>query len=410
MLTPVGNALHSRPGCVILWGMQPYSLYLHIPFCRSRCTYCDFNTFARVEHLIPEYVAALRREIRYVAEAAGERLPVHTIFFGGGTPSLLKPGEYESILADLKAGFEFLPGMEISLEANPGTVTLQSLTELRRLGFNRISFGVQSFNPQDLTILGRIHSANEAFNAVLWSRKAGFENLSLDLIFGLPGQSLTRWQSTLELAIQLRTEHLSIYSLILEEGTLINAWMQRGLLEPVDDDLAADMYEWTEDRLEQAGFLQYEISNWARNRSLQCRHNLQYWRMEPYLGFGAGAHGYALGQRTANTGWIGDYIQHMRQLDWLQFPFSPANASRIPLSRQDEMGEFMMVGLRLVDEGVSQAAFEQRFSQKLGDVFQKPMEKLLRQGLLEWKQDDPDRLRLTRQGRILGNRVFMEFV
>lgn len=390
--------------------MQPYSLYLHIPFCRSRCNYCDFNTFARVEHLIPEYVAALRREIRYVAEAAGERLPVHTIFFGGGTPSLLKPAEYEGILADLQAGFKFLPEMEISLEANPGTVTLESLTDLHRLGFNRISFGVQSFHPQDLMVLGRIHSVPDALTALHWSHKAGFENVSLDLIFGLPGQSLKRWQTNLDLAVQLGSEHLSIYSLILEEGTLLNAWMQRGLLEPINDDLAADMYEWTEDRLEQAGFQQYEISNWARHRSFQCRHNLQYWRMEPYLGFGAGAHGYTMGQRIANTGWIGDYVKRMRQLDWLEFPFSPANVSRTHLRREDEMGEFMMVGLRLVYEGVSQAAFEQRFSQKLVDVFQKPVAKLVRQGLLEWKQDDPDRLRLTRLGRILGNRVFMEFV
>lgn len=390
--------------------MQPYSLYLHIPFCRSRCNYCDFNTFARVEHLIPEYVAALRREIRYVAEAAGERLPVHTIFFGGGTPSLLKPPEYEGILADLQAGFKFLPEMEISLEANPGTVTLESLIDLHKLGFNRISFGVQSFHPQDLTVLGRIHSVPDALNTLHWSHKAGFENLSLDLIFGLPGQSLKRWQANLDLAIHLGPEHLSIYSLILEEGTLLNAWMQRGLLEPIDDDLAADMYEWTEDRLEQAGFQQYEISNWTRHRSFQCRHNLQYWRMEPYLGFGAGAHGYIMGQRIANTGWIGDYVKRMRQLDWLEFPFSPANVSRTPLRREDEMGEFMMVGLRLVDEGVSQVSFEQRFSEKLMDVFQKPVAKLLHQGLLEWKQDDPDCLRLTRQGRILGNRVFMEFV
>ena len=298
----------------MLVNMQPFSLYLHIPFCQSRCTYCDFNTYAGVQHLISDYVAALRREIRHLAENAGGRIPVHTVFFGGGTPSLLTTAQFTGIINDLQAGFDLQKGAEISLEANPGTVTSESLVELHSIGFNRISFGVQSFHPQDLFLMGRIHDAADALQVVSWARKAGFENLSLDLIFGVPGQGLDRWRQTLEIALGLKPDHISLYSLTVEEETPLFKWMNRGLVEVIDDDLGADMYELAGERMEQAGLSQYEISNWARP-GMECRHNLQYWRMQPYLGLGAGAHGYVSGQRMANTGWIGNYIQKMRQID-----------------------------------------------------------------------------------------------
>ena len=389
--------------------MQPFSLYLHIPFCRSRCTYCDFTTFAGVQHLIPDYIAALRREIRYLAEVAGEQIPVHTVFFGGGTPSLLTIAQFSGILNDLQTGFDLQDDAEISLEANPGTVTLQSLTALRSIGFNRISFGVQSFHPQDLMLMGRIHDAVEALRVISWARKAGFDNLNLDLIFGIPGQDMARWRQSLEIALGLKPDHISLYALTVEEGTPLFEWMNRGLIELIDDDLAAEMYELAGERMEQDGLMPYEISNWGRP-GMECRHNLQYWRMQPYLGFGAGAHGYVSGQRMANTGWIGDYIQRMRRVETCEFPFSPANENRTSLTRVDEMGEFMMVGLRLVREGVSFQEFLMRFGQPIGDVYGEQIEKLIQRQLLEIKPEDPDRIRLTRGGRLLGNQVFMEFI
>jgi len=389
--------------------MQPFSLYLHIPFCRSRCTYCDFTTFAGVQHLIPDYIAALRREIRYLAEVAGERIPVHTVFFGGGTPSLLTIAQFSGILNDLQTGFDLQDDAEISLEANPGTVTLQSLTALRSIGFNRISFGVQSFHPQDLMLMGRIHDAVEALRVISWARKAGFDNLNLDLIFGIPGQDMARWRQSLEIALGLKPDHISLYALTVEEGTPLFEWMNRGLIELIDDDLAAEMYELAGERMEQDGLMPYEISNWGRP-GMECWHNLQYWRMQPYLGFGAGAHGYVSGQRMANTGWIGDYIQRMRRVDTCEFPFSPANERRTSLTRVDEMGEFMMVGLRLVCEGVSFHEFLMRFGQPIGDVYGEQIEKLIQRQLLEIKPEDPDRIRLTQGGRLLGNQVFMEFI
>ena len=389
--------------------MQPFSLYLHIPFCRSRCTYCDFTTFAGVQYLIPDYVAALRCEIRYLAEITGERLPVHTVFFGGGTPSLLTTAQFSGILNDLQMGFDIQNDAEISLEANPGTVTLQSLKALRSIGFNRISFGVQSFHPQDLMLMGRIHEAIEALRVISWARKAGFENLNLDLIFGIPGQDMARWRQSLEIALGLKPDHISLYALTVEEGTPLFKWMNRGLIELIDDDLAAVMYELADERMEQVGLMPYEISNWGRP-GMECRHNLQYWRMQPYLGFGAGAHGYVSGQRMANTGWIGDYIQRMRRVESCEFPFSPANERRTSLTRVDEMGEFMMVGLRLVREGVSFQEFLMRFGQPIVDVYGEQIEKLIHRQLLEIKPEDPDRIRLTRGGRLLGNQVFMEFI
>lgn len=285
--------------------MTPYSIYLHIPFCTHRCGYCDFNTYAGLESLMPAYTRALCAEIELAGQAAGElppagrSSPAHTIFFGGGTPSLLPSGQVERILDALERSFDLQPGCEISMEANPGTLSQEYLHDLRRIGVNRLSLGVQSAHPGELRLLERIHDYGDVTRSVSWARQAGFDNLNLDLIFGLPEQTLETWQRTLELALGLAPEHLSMYALTLEHGTPFGAWARRGLLSTPDPDLAADMYEWASDQLAQAGYQQYEISNWARCDSagnlLACRHNLQYWRNLPYLGLGAGAHGYAAG-------------------------------------------------------------------------------------------------------------------
>jgi oxygen-independent coproporphyrinogen-3 oxidase len=392
--------------------MELYSIYIHIPFCKHRCAYCDFNTYAGQESMIPAYIDALCHEARLVASAAPTRLPVHTLFFGGGTPSLLPSVELEKLMAVLRSCFDFQKEMEISLEANPGTVSPEYLSDLNRLGFNRLSFGVQSAHPDDLRLLERQHDFLDVIQAVEWARKAGFRNLNLDLIFGVPFQTLARWQSTVELVLGLKPEHLSLYALTVEHGTPFQHWTSRGLVPLPDDDLAADMYEWASERLAQAGFEQYEISNWASKdgmgRLLACRHNLQYWYNQPYLGLGAGAHGYTSGYRTANVLAIPAYIQRCQTQETREFPLGPALANALPIDEKTAMQETMMVGLRLTQEGVPDRVFENRFGKSIQAVFPEPVERLCRQGLLEWTEDK--RLRLTTRGRLLGNRVFREFV
>jgi oxygen-independent coproporphyrinogen-3 oxidase len=394
--------------------MSDYSLYLHVPFCRHRCSYCDFNTYAGLEALIPEYTRALGREIELAAESAGERLPVHTIFFGGGTPSLLPAGSFEQVFEAIGQGFDLQDGLELTLEANPGTVSLEYLSDLRSLGFNRISLGMQSADPGELRLLEREHGFVEVIEAVAAARRAGFANLNLDLIFGLPYQTQASWQRTLDLALGLHPEHFSLYALTLEHGTPMQNWTARGLLSEPDPDLAADMYEWAAEALEQAGYVQYEISNWAarggEDTILACRHNLQYWRNRPYLGLGAGAHGYAGGVRTANVLAPAAYIQRCLEGSARPFPCTPATATVTPVDRGAEMGETMMMGLRLVREGVSDADFQARFGQALCEVYDEQISRLSGLGLLEWGGEQGDRLRLTKRGRLLGNRVFLEFI
>lgn len=412
--------------------MQAHSLYIHIPFCRHRCAYCDFNTYAGQAKSLPAYVDALCNEIVFIGENAPEKLTLHTIFFGGGTPSLLTPRQFEAILQIISEHFN-LPDPETSIEANPGTVSLADLHDLRALGINRISFGVQSAKPSELRMLERAHSYFDAIDAVTWARQAGFGNLNLDLIYGLPHQNLDDWSATVKLILGLAPEHLSLYALTMEHGTPFGRWSARGLMPLPDPDLAADMYEWAGEALESAGYQQYEISNWAVNDggypkgtlrltedrktlstvyrppSRACAHNLQYWRGLPYLAAGAGAHGYANGYRYSNVLRIKTYIKRLTKQpsEGLSFPLSPATVNYHRQTLQDDMSEFMMTGLRLTREGVSAETFHERFGRELDDVFREEIEDLIRLGLLAWQAD---RLRLTRRGRLLGNQVFMRFI
>lgn len=418
------------------------SIYLHIPFCVHRCAYCDFNTYAGQEDLIPAYVDALLREINFIGQQiTNYQLPISTIFFGGGTPSLLSGPQLASVMDALRAAFAFSPDLEASLEANPGTTSLDFLHQIRAAGLNRLSFGVQSANPDELHMLERAHDFFDVIQSVKWARQAGFGNLNLDLIYGLPEQTLIRWQNTVKRIIDLHPEHISAYALTLEHGTPFGHWSSRGLLPLPDPDLAADMYEWAGEYLEENGYVQYEISNWAKLKdesgkmkddnssvrassfifhplSFACRHNLQYWRGLPYLGLGAGAHGYTNGVRYSNVLRIKTYIErltnyqlsiiakHPRGTNY-QFPLTPATVNHHFQTREDDMGEFMMTGLRLTREGISSTEFESRFGESLNNVYGKDVEELTRLGLLEWQAE---RLRLTRRGRLLGNQVFMRFV
>lgn len=375
--------------------MSAVALYIHIPFCRSRCTYCAFNTYAGLKGLIPAYAEALCTEIR-----AAPSVPAHTIYFGGGTPSLLPPHTLARILHCLRDHFPLPPDAEVTLEANPGTVDRAYLRAARELGVNRLSLGVQSVHPDELRLLGRRHTWEEAVAAVEAARAAGLENVNLDLIYGLPGQALSGWQETLEAALSLEPDHLSLYALTLEEGTPLQERVAQGELPPPDDDAAAEMYEWAEARLARAGYIHYELSNWARSERHFCRHNLTYWYNEMYLGMGAGASSWWGGRRWTNVRHPEEYIRRLAAGG----PVAEEEVEEIPL--QLEMGETMMMGLRLV-AGVSDARFRARFGMGLAEVFGVELARLAGQGLLEW---DGQTARLTPRGRLLGNWVFREFI
>ena len=391
-----------------------FSVYIHIPFCQHRCHYCDFVTTTGKESLIPRYVDALCREIRIANNLMG-KVVVHSIYFGGGTPSLIPSTAYEQILKTLDDQFELTPDCEISLEANPGTITEVYLNDLFSLGINRLSLGVQSTDSFDLVRLDRIHTLDDVLDGVYHARRAGFTNLNLDLIYGLPWQSLVSWKHSLSRAVSLQPEHFSLYSLIIEPGTALDAWYKKGLIAQQDQDLEADMYEFAMNMLNEAGYRQYEISNWAKTssgRDLRSRHNLQYWLNQPYFGFGAAAHGYVGNKRTANTPLIEDYIHRItdRNTNDQDSGHFPAAISLSEVDKATQMKDFMMLGLRLVEDGVSQIDFMDRYGRELETEFQVEITQLLKQGLIEWVTDSRERLRLTKRGVFLANQVFMQFV
>ena len=389
------------------------SVYIHVPFCVQRCLYCDFITYAGQQAWLPAYVEAAIKEIHWLdSSRAKTNEPAQTVYFGGGTPSLLSIGQVEALLAAVDLSFGLMENAEITLEANPGTLTLDYLRELRASGVNRLSLGVQSFSDAELAQLGRIHTREEALQSILWAKQAGFENLSLDLIFGLPKQSLKAWEYNLQEAIKIHPEHLSLYNLIVEDGTPLAKQIANGEIPAPDDDVAADMYELTMDFLTSAGYEQYEISSWATSPEFESRHNKAYWQMTPYLGVGAAAAGFAENVRTLNTPSIPEYVQRIStQRSALPYPRSAANRESNEVDDFTQMQESMMLGLRLTREGISNAAFRARYGQDISAAFPEEVHRLLAKGLVEWV-DFPDGLhvRLTRRGKMLGNQAFMEFV
>lgn len=390
------------------------SLYIHIPFCQHRCAYCDFNTYAGQENLIPAYIQAVIAEMEQVARLQTCPFKIGSIFFGGGTPTYIPVKGLQEILTNCQRVFDVLKECEISIEANPGTVSKESLCELRQAGFNRISLGMQSANINELRLLEREHDPFSVIQAVEWARRAGFDNFNLDLIFGIPGQTMTTWQQSLQLALGLKPEHLSLYALTIEHGTPLKKWLERGLIDPPDDDFAADQYEYACQVLDEASYEHYEISNWALKRgghSFACRHNLQYWRYLPYIGIGAGAHGFFRNHRTVNVRGIKAYITRVMSDVSMPPPASSAAEQVVELDLWTQMQERMMVGLRLLEEGVDDHSFNKQFGFKMEKVFGNQIARLMGLGLLEWSENGNQRhLRLTRQAWLLANRVFREFI
>jgi len=389
-----------------------HSLYIHIPFCKKRCSYCDFNTVAGQEQKIPLYVEALCSEIVKTMATNHPPIHAHTIFFGGGTPTLLSASHIGQILSTIRQIFILQPDMEITIEGNPGTVTEKQLSGLHTLGVNRLSFGVQSVHAHELLMLGRIHTHQQTVQSIALARKAGFNNINLDLIFGLPNQTLSDWQDTVRTIIDLAPSHLSLYALKLEDGTPLTKLVDEAVLPEPDADLAADMYEWAMDYLSLSGYAQYEISNWAlvdEKLNYQSVHNLQYWRNLPYFGFGAGAHGLVNESRLVNIYDPVQYIESCMHTSPVEFPLSPATSEINPRSLNDQMDEHMIMGLRLTDAGVSRSDFMRRYHTDFVTRYEKAIETLIHQGLLEWNSSG-ESIRLTNRGRLLGNQVFYQFL
>lgn len=384
-------------------------IYVHIPFCRRKCRYCDFSSFAGRDELIGPYVDALVCELGRVA--AGLPEPVRrarTIYLGGGTPSLLSPAQLRTVLEAVGGSFPLEARAEVTIEANPGTVDEPWLRAARQAGVNRISLGVQTLDDASLVSLGRIHSAAEAIQSIAMARSAGIPSVGMDLIYGLPGQTLADWQATLEGALALHTDHLSLYALTIEDDTPLGRDIRAGRHAPPDDDVMAVMYQTAERLAGSAGYEHYEISNWARPGH-QCRHNLAYWRNEPYLGFGAGAHSSwpasaasgggaaAAWRRWHNVGDPADYIAR------LQCGQSPLEGQET-LSPAESLWESAFLALRLVHEGIDATTFQTRFGTSPDLVFGGQLGDLVTAGLVERYSRG---IRLTDRGRLLSNEVFV---
>lgn len=395
--------LNTSPACYHEYMNNSTSIYIHIPFCVHRCHYCDFNIATGQEHLIQAYTDAMVREIE-LAQPDPPAGSTRTVFFGGGTPSLLPPENIGRILAALNRRWPFEQAAEISLEANPDRLTPAKLSALRQTGINRLSLGVQSFDDRLLKRIGRDHDAATAEAAIRDARAAGFDNLSLDLIYALPGQSVQNWRETLERALAVQPNHISIYGLTIEDRTAFGRLYAAGKLQLPTDDDAVEMYLLAEELLDQAGFRHYEISNWAQP-GYECRHNLTYWYDEPYLAFGCGAHAYWGGYRYHNANPIREYIALVEQGD--------LSALRRDVERIESgmaLAEATMLALRL-DSGLQPEKFSAIFGLDIEQLFATELSELSSLGLLEQKRAAGSHAWiLTQRGRLLANQVCGRFV
>ena len=386
---------------------EPLELYIHIPFCKKKCNYCDFLSYPAPCEEREKYVESLLEQIRVVAsglvpgcdpddfpDERDSKFKVSTVYIGGGTPSLLGDEQIEKILCQLKERFDILEDAEITMEANPGTLTMDKLIVMKKSGINRLSLGLQSANEEELKALGRIHSYQDFVESFENARKAGFDNISVDIMTALPEQNEEKLENTLAKVIEMNPEHISAYSLIIEEDTPFYD-MYGDIDGPVvGEKLERELYYYTREQLEKAGYCQYEISNFAKKR-YESRHNLGYWKRIPYFGLGLGAASFFAGFRVTNTESISEYFKN---------PCTFASCQR--LSENDAMEEFMYLGLRMSD-GVCEKDFYHEFGKNLEEVYGKRISKLINDGLLEKIEN---RYRLTKKGIDYGNYVFSQFL
>ncbi len=376
--------------------MTAAGLYVHIPFCSSRCSYCDFATGLYQSELAERYVRALVEEIRSSREAESR---VDTIYFGGGTPSLLAPSQLDRILCALHEHFEIDKAAEITLEINPGSVNSGKLQEFQRLGINRASFGAQTFDDTELAKLGRSHTAADALKTFADLRSSGFSNLSFDLIAGLPGQTLAGWQRNIDVALELQPEHLSFYLLEVHSGTPLAEHIRRGIQPVPDDDLTGVMYKWMLERASEAGYEHYEISNLCR-RGLHSRHNVKYWTGAPYYGFGCSAHSY-----DGRTRRWSNHRDVLKYVELVESGASPV-VDEQELSESDVRSEAVFLGMRMM-QGIDVRRYRESFGVDLRDEHAAELDRFYKAGLIEFAGDV---VRLTRTGALLSNEVFAAFV
>jgi oxygen-independent coproporphyrinogen-3 oxidase len=393
------------------------AIYVHIPFCKQKCHYCDFNSYPGLESLFDAYVSALIKEIDSRAGIRAEEIGaefkemdgkadslapqrIQSIYFGGGTPVLIGPDRVAHIIDRIKACYDIDLEAEITIEANPEAISFDAMRLLKDAGVNRVSIGFQSLDDECLKILGRKHTASKAIASFLETREAGFDNINIDLIFGVPTQSLANWALNLEQVAALNPEHISCYALSIEEGTLLERMIDTGEVESPDEEIQADMMIYTRESLIDSGYEHYEVSNYAKPGK-SCRHNLAYWNNDDYLGLGAGAHSKINGVRYANLDNPKKYIEAVGTGDRSAFI-----KSKNALSAEEQLGDAIFLGLRKIN-GININEFKKRYGCDILKVYVNEIEELARDGLLVVSEDV---IRLSGKGILLGNEVFARFV
>lgn len=372
--------------------------YIHIPFCEHICHYCDFNKFFIKTQPVDEYLAALETEMQHTIEQKGEQ-ELKTIFIGGGTPTSLTVSQLDKLMNSIHSVLKPTKNLiEFAVEANPDELSLEKLHVLKAAGVNRLSFGVQTFEDDLLKKIGRVHQKKDVLTSFERARAVGFDNISLDLMFGLPHQEKHHVMNSLETAFSLGAEHYSVYSLIVEPKTVFYNLMQKGKLHLPPQEREAEMYELVMDEMERHGLKQYEISNYAKP-GFESQHNLTYWSNEDYFGFGAGAHGYVDGIRNVNAGPVKHYLE---LIDQTGFPYKETHQ----VTKAEQIEEEMFLGLRKI-EGVKSADFQAKYGAAPEALFSTVLEDLEEKGLIV--KDDKG-IRLTRKGKLLGNEVFQAFL
>lgn len=377
--------------------MRPMSLYIHIPFCKQKCLYCDFPSYAGCEQEFKIYVDCLTKELLLKSKILKE-YEIKTIFFGGGTPTVLPIKFLNKIIETIFSNYAVVSNAEITIEANPETVYTQKLVDLRKMGFNRISMGVQAWQNRLLKILGRIHTIEKFCEVYEQARKAGFDNINVDLMFSLPSQTILEWEETLKNIIYIEPEHISCYGLIIEPQTPFEIMLQKGKINAIDEITDRNMYELAKELLCKSGYQQYEISNFSQ-KNKQCLHNIVYWKDEEYIGLGLGAHSYFFQQRFHNTYDKKTYLLLNDDYEFL-------TEEREKLDLKTQYAEFMFMGLRMT-EGIEKKRFFNRFKKNMEDIYENEINRLLKENLI--KQDE-ERIWLTQRGIDISNVVFERFI
>ena len=378
--------------------MEELGIYIHIPFCKQKCFYCDFCSFANKKEMQEKYVEAVINEIKNITHK--EKYTVTTIYFGGGTPSILNPEYIKNILQEIESSFKILDDAEITIEINPGTVNEEKLKKYKEYGINRLSIGLQSANDKILKKIGRIHDYKQFEETFFYARKCGFKNINVDLMIGLPTQTIEDVKQTLEKIIQKNPEHISVYSLIIEEGTIIEKLINENKLQLPDEETERIMYWTVVNELKENGYNQYEISNFSK-KTYESKHNTNCWKQKQYIGLGTSAHSYLNKKRYSNTNNIEEYIKNIQENN-----ISKNITIHEEQTEESTMNEYMLLGLRMI-QGININEFKQKFKTDPTIKYKKILEKLQKENLIQITKTS---IKLTKQGIDFGNIVWEEFI